>query len=301
MCHPSGLSLVVWAYGATLVELRVPNAAGRAENVVLRLPDLAAYESSSQYVGVTLGRYARCVSGASFRLDNAVYHLPANDPPHHIHGGHLGFDRFVWDAEAGPDGDGLCVRLRRVSPEGEQGYPGTLDAQVTYRLDADALTLEYRATTTASTVVDLTCHAFWNLTGKGEIGSHELAIDAGRVLLVDERLIPVGGPVAVDGSAFDYRAPRALRDQRLDHCFVLRGSRPAAELVDPVSGRRLRVSTDQTALQTYSGDGLPRARAGLCLQPGSWPNAPNRSDFPSARLDPGGTYVHRTRYELSTL
>jgi aldose 1-epimerase len=297
----SGLCITVWTYGATLVEACVPDARGRRANVVFRLPNLASYEDRvwNEYVGSTVGRYARCIAGGRFALDGIEFELDRNAGPHHIHGGTFGFDRFVWQANADRVGNGLALRLQLERPDGDQGYPGAIAAVTTYLLEAERLTLEHRATTTASTVVALTNHAFWNLRGWGTIDDHRLTVNATHVLPVDADLVPVGAPVAVAGSPLDYTAPRPLAGRTLDHCFALDEPAWAAELADPSSGRAMRIVTDQPGLQVYTGDGLRVPRAGIALQTGAWPDSPNRPDYPSSRLDSGDVYVHRTIHEFS--
>ncbi|CAN98383.1 Aldose 1-epimerase [Sorangium cellulosum So ce56] len=297
-----GLAVTVWTYGATLVELLVPDRDGRVDNVVVRLPDLESYEDRSKnpYIGSTLGRFARAVAGGRFELDGVEHQLDRNYGRHHFHGGSIGFDRFVWSADAERRQGELALRLRLERPDGDQGYPGALSAEVTYRVDGDGrLTLDYRATTTASTIVAFTNHAFWNLAGSGTIDDHRLALNAARVLACDEELIPRGPPAGVAGTRLDYRAPRQIGDARIDDCFVLDDPTWAAELFEPSTGRRMRVVTDQPGLAVYSGDGLAGPRAGLCLQTGAFPDAPNRADFPSARLDPGMTHRHSTTHAFS--
>lgn len=297
----NGLSITVWTYGATLIEVLVPDRRDQLTNVVVRLPDLSSYEDRAKnpYLGATLGRFARCVAEGRFRLDDTYYQLDCNYGRHHFHGGTIGFDRFVWDADAEAHDGQLSLRLRLDRPDGDQGYPGAISAEVIYRVDRNArLTFEYSATTTVSTIVALTNHAFWNLSGSGTINQHQLAINSTRALVVDDELIPVDGPASIVGTRLDYSTSRTISDDQLDHCFVLDDLRWAAELFDPSSGRLMRVSTDQPGLATYSADGYALRRAGLCFQTGAWPDAPNHPDYPSSRLDPGMTYRHHTTHEF---
>jgi aldose 1-epimerase len=297
-----GLAITVWTYGATLIEVLVPDRGGHVDNVVVRLPDLVSYEDRTKnpYLGATLGRYARCIAGGRLRLDELDYQLDCNYGRHHIHGGPIGFDRFVWDADAERKADQVSLRLRLDRPDGDQGYPGALSAVTFYRVHSDGrLTFEYRATTTASTVVALTNHAYWNLAGSGTINDHRLVLNAARVVLVDDELIPVGSPVGVADIRLDYSTPRPIADDQLDNCFVLDDPTWAAELFDPASGRVMRVLTDQPGVQVYSADGFTEPRAGLCLQTGAWPDSPNHADYPPSRLDPGTTYRHHTTHEFS--
>lgn len=297
-----GLAITVLTYGATLVRVAVPDRYERTENVVRRLAGLSDYDrEDGNYVGATVGRYARVIADSRMLLDGVEYRVAPNVGRHHFHGGSIGFDRYVWDASHAVHPDELALHLRLESPHGDQGYPGTLSAETIYTVDRTGrLTFEHKATTTASTVVALTNHAYWNLSGSGGVNDHVLTLNAPRVLTTDAELIPVGSPVMVSGTALDYTTPRRIGDDRLDHCFTLDDPSWAAELLDPNSGRAMRVTTNQPGLAVYTGDGLGRPRSGLSLQTGAWPDAPNRSDYPSPRLDPGSTYYHRTCHEFSS-
>lgn len=270
--------------------------------MAVRLPSLASYEDRRRnpYVGAVLGPYCRSVRDGQFRLDGITYRLDCNEDGHHLHGGPLGLDRFVWQAEAGLDRGVPAVRLSIRRPAGDQGYPGALCIAVTISAFPDGrLTLEYEATTTAATIVSLTSHAFWNLGG-GTVDGHQLAVNAEKSVVLDEELIPLpGSPMPVDGTRLDFRSARALADQKLDNFFVLEDPAWAAELHDPRSGRKLRIVTDQPGLGVYTGERLSPPRAGICLQTSGWPDAPNRPDFPSCRLDPGHAYRQRTTYAFS--
>ncbi|WP_235034827.1 aldose epimerase family protein [Streptomyces sp. SLBN-115] len=303
----NGMEVVVWTYGATLVEVRVPGRGGRQENVVHRLPTLADYEdrATNAYVGATVGRFCRNVAHGRFALDGTWHLLDRNEGQHHLHGGTYGFDRLVWTATTSRTEEHVSLMLTVNSPRGDQGYPGGLHAETVYRLGRKpVLTIGFRATTTAPTIVGLTNHAFWNLSGtdtqRAVDGQHVL-VNAGRVLEFAEEQIPVPGPPApVAGTALDLTSGESIGGVRLDNFYVLDDPAScAADLHDPSSGRHLRITTDQKGMGVYTGDGLAPSRAGLCLQPGPWPDAPNRPDFPSARLDPGHTYTSTTRYAFS--
>ena len=300
LANGAGLHVEVWSWGATLVEVRTPGRDGRLANVVLRLPDLATYRDRARnpYVGSTIGRYCRCVADGRLLLNGTRYQLDRNDGRHHVHGGGEGFDRRVWAAEAGRDGDAVAVTFTLDSPDGDQGYPGALRAECTYRVDdADRLTIEYRATTSATTVVGLTNHAFWNLAGHGTVDSHLLRLNADRFVPFDEDLIPLPGPPRpVADGPLDYRRPRVLGSAAIDNFFPLDDPSLAAELHHPDSGRLLRVTTDEPGIGVYTGDGYPTPRAGICLETGAWPDAPNRPDFPSVVLEPHEVYHRRTTY-----
>lgn len=295
-------AVTVWTYGATLVETLVADRNETLANVVVRLPDLSEYENgaANQYVGATLGRFARCIANGRFVLDGVEHSLDRNCGAHHFHGGTIGFDRFVWRAEAGRDGDALTVRLRHESPDGDQGYPGMISAEVEYRANADGvLSISFNARTSKSTVVALTNHAYWNLAGGGVVDPMILRVGASRVVESDDDHIPTGQFREVEGTAEDFVRARPIADARIDACFMLDAPQHAAELYHPESGRLMRVSCDQPGLAVYSGDGLATPRAGICLQTGALPDAPNRPEFPSARLDPPDVYRHTVSYAFS--
>ncbi|MGH8931689.1 MAG: aldose epimerase family protein [Egibacteraceae bacterium] len=297
------LAITVWTYGATLVEVLVPDRDGRIGNVALRLPDLASYQDRARdaYVGATIGRFCRGVAGGRFQLNGTEHALDRNEGTHHFHGGSIGFNRYVWAAEAETSDDRLSLHLRLDSPDGDQGYPGAVSVTAVYTVDRQGhLTFEYTASTTASTILGLTNHAFWNMAGAGTVNNHLLALNATRVVTFDDELIPVHGPPrTVTGTRLDYSRPRRLAEERLDNFFVLDDPNWAAQLADPATGRVMRVTTDQPGIGVYSADHYFLPRAGLCLETGAWPDAPNRRDFPSARLDPGQRYRHRTTHEFS--
>jgi aldose 1-epimerase len=212
----------------------------------------------------------------------------------------VGFDQHVWSGHAFELADSVGVRFVLVSPDGDQGYPGTLTAEATYELDRHgALTLELTARTTATTVVSMTGHMFWNLAGQGVIDDLTLTLAATKVLAVGPDQVPLPGAPVVAGRELDFSHARSLRGCSIDRYFVLDELGWAATVRDPAGGRALRIETDQPGMGVYTGERLAVARSGLCLQPSAWPDAPNRPDFPTARLDPGAVYRHRTTYRLS--
>lgn len=306
----NGLEATVLAYGATLMRLRAPDARGRLGDVVLGFDDPRAYAGLHPYLGGIVGRYANRIAHARFALDGRVHALVANEGPHCLHGGAIGFDRVVWEAASRGE---TAVELRHRSVAGDQGFPGTLDARVVYRLEADALHVEMRATSDAPTVVSLTSHAYWNLEDGGAttVRTHRLAIAAQRYTPVDASNVPTGEIAPVAGTRFDFRSPRAI-DGDYDHNFALDDAPRdgvAARLVAPGSGRCLVLRTTLPGLQLYTGtcfdghrsfrDGVRTPRSGaVALEAQHFPNAPNEPRFPSARLDPGGVYDHRVVYEL---
>jgi aldose 1-epimerase len=323
LANAHGLEVRVITYGATLVSLETPDRNGRLDDLVLGYHDLAGYLRDTSYFGGTIGRYANRIAGGRFDLDGRTYRLATNDGPNHLHGGLRGFHTALWDAEpfAAPDRVGL--RLRHLSPDGDEGYPGNLAVVVEYALTAaDELVIDYTATTDRATPVSLTHHSYFNLAGAGggDVLAHRLAIDADHFTPVDGRRIPDGSLAPVAGTPLDFRSltPIGARidddHEQLrgahgyDHNFVLRsggaGLAHAARVEDPRSGRSLDIWTTEPGLQFYSGNYLHgevgkggRAygrRHGLCLEPQRFPDSPNRPQFPSCILRPGGEYRSRT-------
>ncbi|KQT88187.1 aldose epimerase family protein [Aurantimonas sp. Leaf443] len=330
--HSSGLFVRVLAFGATLQSFCAPDRDGRFADIVLGYDGADLYEAQPQFFGASVGRYANRIAGARFELDGRAVTLEANDGANHLHGGRSGFDRRLWEIAGIEQGETPAVVLRRISPDGEGGYPGTLETEATYRLTGPCeLTVTYRATSDAPTIVNLTNHAFFNLHGATAGRSaldHDLRLDASRFLPVDGGWIPTGEMRDVAGTPFDFRdfhtLGERLRDGRdaqmrvgrgYDHDFVLDGPsggapRRAATLREPASGRRLTLSTTEPGLQVYSGNYLDatvtgkggtiyRQGDGLCLEPQRHPDTPNQPALGSARLSPGETYRHVSVYDVT--
>ena len=291
-----GLEVRAISYGGIIVSLVVPDRHGRPANVVLGHDSLAAYLHDSRYLGAIVGRYANRIAHARFTLDGVTYRLAANNGPNHLHGGLEGFDKVVWQATPVEEDDRAGIVLSYTSPDGEEGYPGTLDAQVTYALtERNELTVDYRATSDKATPVNLTQHSYFNLAGAGDVSGHLLQIHADAMTPVDEALIPTGAIAPVADSRFDFRSPLAVGSRGIDYDqnFVVNrsGSGPthAARLVEPASGRTLDVHTTEPGLQLYTG-----ARQALCLETQHFPDSPNQPGFPSTILRPGTEYRSRT-------
>ncbi|MFC4057648.1 aldose epimerase family protein [Planomonospora corallina] len=292
----------VLTLGATVQSLELPDGT----DVVLGLPTVDDYLTRSRYFGAVVGRYGNRIAGGRFTLDGVEYRLPLNNNGHSLHGGLAGFDKRVWRAE--PDGE-RAVRLTYVSEDGEEGYPGTLTASVTYTLtDRDELRIDYRATTDAPTVLNLTNHSYFNLAGGGDVLGHVVTLEADHYLPVDEGKIPLPGePAPVAGTPYDFTRPAAV-GARLegcyDHCYVLRPG-GVMRVVEPVSGRAMEVTTTEPGVQFYTGhmlDGVatPYGRyAGLCLETQHFPDSPNRPDFPSTVLRPGQEHTSVTAYRFT--
>ncbi|MEV7191323.1 aldose epimerase family protein [Streptomyces sp. NPDC093510] len=305
----AGVRVRVLAYGGIVQSVEVPDRSGRVAPVALGFEGLDGYLGHpGPYFGALVGRYANRIAGASFVLDGHTYSLARNNGPNALHGGGRGFDKQVWDAEAVGE---YGVRLSRVSPDGEEGYPGRLAVSATYTLDGSgALRIAYEATTDAPTVVNLTNHTYWNLAGAGAGSAlgHRVRIDASRLTPVDGGGIPTGEYEDVAGTRFDFRETRGA-GPGYDHNYVLdkgvtAGPVEVAALSDPGSGRVLTVSTTEPGLQLYTADhfapDLPFAPGGgIALETQHFPDSPNRPRFPSTVLRPDGVYRSETVYGFS--
>lgn len=300
-----GTRVRVLTYGGILQSAEVPDRDGVRGPVALGLPDLAAYEEfSGPYFGALVGRYANRIAGAGFVLDGTDVRVTPNEGPNQVHGGPRGFDKRVWDAREVPDG--VCLSL--VAEDGEEGFPGRLAVSVTYGLEpGGALRIDYRATTDAPTVVNLTNHTYWNMAGADGTSAlgHELRIAAGAITPVDGDSLPTGELSPVGGTRFDFREPKAV-GAGYDHNYVLDGSPAdgvAAELYAPASGRVLTVRTTEPGMQLYTADhfeGRPFGPcAGIALETQHFPDSPNRPEFPSTVLRPGEEFNSTTVYGFS--
>jgi aldose 1-epimerase len=309
----------VATFGATLVSLDVFVGAGRRTHAVLGLDSLAGYESpSNPYLGGVIGRCANRIAGARFSLDGREHALSANEGRHHLHGGARGFDRRVWRVTAA---SGEALELAYASRDGEEGYPGAVEALASYALTPDALVGRLAATAAAATPLNLTQHSYFNLAGRGTILDHELELRASRYVAVDGELIPTGELLAVAGGPYDFRAPRRVGERLAelagspargyDVCYALDrdGAGHAARLRDPASGLVLELSTNQPGLQLYSGQHLrpldgERGRglapfAGLCLEAQGFPDAVHQAAFPPQILRPGERYENVTTWRFA--
>jgi aldose 1-epimerase len=301
----AGVRVRVLSYGGIVQSVEVPDRVGRTANVVLGFADLDGYLTHPEpYLGALIGRYANRIAHARFPLDGVTYPLAPNNAPNSLHGGERGFDKRVWEVEPVEHG----LRLSRVSPDGEEGFPGRLEVSATYTLQASgALRIAYEAVTDAPTVVNLTHHGYFNLGGPGSggAGGHELRLAASRYTPVDADLIPTGVAEVAD-TRFDFRTARKA-GAGYDHNFVLdKGVTDTpvevAELHDPASGRVLTVATTEPGLQVYTADHLGEPFApgdGIALETQHFPDSPNRPEFPSTELRPGGVYRSETVYGFS--
>lgn len=302
---PNGTTASVIGYGAAVRILGVPAPEG-LRTVVLGHPDLAGYQHNPDYVGTTAGRYANRIGGGRFTLDGRSYQLGLNEKGRtHLHGGFRGFSHRPWRLV---EADATSATFERISPDGEEGYPGTLTARCTYALVPPAtLRVTMTATTDAPTIVSLAHHSYFTLSPGRSVLDHHLAIHAGHYTPVDDDLIPTGDIAPVAGTPFDFRQARKMADgPRLDHNFVLDGAtdadglRPAATVT--ANGLQLACHTTAPGLQVYDGRvlGAPfHEHAGFCLEPQFFPDAPNHPAFPSPVLRPGEVYRQVTEYRFS--
>ena len=326
-----GMEVQAITYGAIITSIKVPDRSGTIADVALGFdaPDTYWAEPTPPFFGAVVGRYGNRIAKGKFTLDGKTYSLAINNAPNTLHGGNKGFDKQVWNVAIKEDAAGSSAIFSRTSPDGEEGYPGTLQARVTYTLtEKNELIVDYHATSDKATPVNLTQHTYFNLAGEGSgtILDHELTIDAERYTPVDETLIPTGELALVQGTPFDFRKataigariaeshPQLKNGKGYDHNWVLnRGGAAlhhAAQLRDPKSGRTLDVATTEPGLQFYSGNfldgtikgkgGKPYVlRSGLCLETQHYPDSPNKPLFPSTILQPGKTYESRTVFTFS--
>lgn len=314
----------VLTLGATVHRMVVGCGDGERRNVVLGHPDLAERRASGDYIGGTIGRYANRIAGGRFTLDGDEVRVGTHDRGNSLHGGPDGFDLRVWDVVSHTSDE---VVLSLVSPDGDQGFPGTVTATVRYRVRAEAVGVEMEATTDAPTVVNLTNHAYLQLDGEGTgtVDDHLLTVEADAYTPVDDTGIPLGDHAPVEGTPFDLRTPTRIGDavraehpqvvaaRGIDHNYVVRGSglRPAAVLASPRTRTCVELWTDQPGVQVYTGNVLDGSRRGtgggryrqgdgIALEPQLFPDSPNRPDWPSAVLRPGETYRSRMEWRFGT-
>lgn len=333
LANATGAKVAILSFGAMIQELWVPGRDGECVNVVLGFANLDGYIAKNPHFGSVLGRLANRLRGASFELDGATYNVTANKAPHSAHGGARPFDRYVWLPEV-VEVDGVPgVRLTHISPDGDEGYPGELTASATYSLSADnALRLDYHATTTKPTVVNLTNHSYFNLAGEGSgtVEDHLLQLDCDQFTMTDGDQIPTGQLGEVEGTGLDFRTARrigdALRDasdpeirtaRGVDHNFVVNRPTPddtsltrAAWLMDPASGRVMETWTTEPGVQVYTGNSLDGSLTGhsgrlyrqgdaVCFETQHFPNSPNEPSFPTVVLRPGEDLRSTTIYRFS--
>ena len=321
LTNANGLVAKITNYGTIVTELHVPDRKGRVGDIALGFDELGPYLKRHPYFGCTVGRVANRISKARFTLDGKTYSLAANNGPNHLHGGLKGFDKVVWKAEPQP---GAAVKFTYTSPDGEEGYPGTLAVAVIMTLtDANELSLDYTATTDKPTPVNLTNHSYFNLAGEGVVLDYEIMIPAEYYTPSDDALIPTGEIKPVKDTPMDFTAPRPIGSRfaqltktpiGYDTNYVLKahdkGMALAARVYEPASGRVMEVHTTEPAIQFYTSNFLDgsltgkrgvgyRQYAALCLEAQHFPDAVNQPGFPSIILRPGQTYRQTTVHKFS--
>lgn len=330
LTNAHGLVAKITNYGGIMTELHVPDRDGQLGDILLGYDNLDGYLEVTPYFNALIGRYGNRIGDATFELDGKTYELAQNDGGNTLHGGVKGYDKVVWKAR--PLAGRAALELSRLSPDGEEGYPGNLEVKVVYELsDDNALIITYEAETDAPTVVNLTQHNYYNLrgVGRGNVLDHELTIDADFYTPVDGGLIPTGEIAPVAGTPMDFTRPKPIGSRLeadfeqlalgggYDHNWVLNKDPSgneltlAARLYEPITGREMEVWTTEPGLQFYGGNFLDgtitgkggavyQYRYGLCLETQHFPDSPNHPHFPSTRLDPGETYRSQTIYKFKT-
>jgi len=322
--NTQGSRVQIINYGAIVTSLIIPDRTGKPTDVVLGYDTLGGYETDAAYLGAVVGRYGNRICNGRFALDGHTYTLATNNPPNHLHGGPQGFHQVIWQAEPL---DEKSLRLTHTSPDGHEGYPGTLTAQVTYTLTEDnALKIAYHATTDQTTIVNLTNHSYFNLTGSGTILDHILTLNASHFTPVDNTLIPTGKIQSVQNTPFDFTHPTRIgerinaQDEQIqfgggyDHNWVIdnwqKTSQHIATVHAPQSGLTMKVSTTEPGVQFYTGNFLDgtivgkqgqtyNKRSGFCLETQHFPDSPNQPTFPTTQLTPDQTYQSETTYQFS--
>ena len=317
----NGVEVSIINYGGIITSIKAPNKKGVYENIVLGYDSLAQYIETSPYFGAIVGRYGNRIANGQFSLDGKEYSLAKNNGPNSLHGGLKGFDKVVWNAATISNDDSVSLVLRYLSKDMEEGFPGNLETTVTYTLNSDnKLDIVYEATTDKKTIVNLTNHSYFNLSGSIDknILDHQLQIDADSLVPVDEFMIPTGEIAMVENTPFDFRMFKAIGDDidadneqlklgsGYDHCWVLNNQNEGFRLIATVyhesSGRKLEVFSDEPGVQLYTGnhlEGLHRKRTGFCLETQHYPDSPNQLNFPSVVLKPNEKYSSQTSYKFS--
>lgn len=325
----NGSSVTFSEYGSALVSIQMPDRAGNFGDVILGYPTLDHYLEDPYYLGAVVGRFANRIGEASFQLNGSRIELTPNQPPHHLHGGLNGFNKKLWKGEILHHPEGPSLRMTCSSPDGEEGYPGTMKVSMIATMTAPGeLQVLLQAESDRETIVNLTMHPYFNLSGNGgDILDHTLQIESSAYLELDRDGIPTGADKPVVGSPFDFRSARRIGERieddsqpmawagGYDHCFIWRnGARELkrlAQVEEAVSGRTMELFSTALGVQFYSGNFLGvdapspaveryKPREGFCLEPQAWPDAPNHASFPDVVLHPGELYSHRIVYRFGT-
>lgn len=324
LTNSHGNTVQLTNYGAIIVSINVPGRDGKPTNINAGFDKLEGYLERHPYFGATVGRFCNRIAKGKFSIEGKEYSLAINNGPNHLHGGEVGFDKLVWDAEEVKSDNSVAIRFHVLSPDGQEGYPGNLDTTAIYSWDNDnRLSFQFLATTDKPTVLNLTNHAYMNLggPGSGKVTEHQLQISSDKYLAVDDTLIPTGQYTPVEGTPLDFRKAHAIGERisqlvatsGYDHCFVLNGEagklRPCAIVVDPKSGRALEITTTQPAVQLYTGNhlgGTPsnagyKQHEAFCLETQHYPDAPNKPEFPTTLLKPGQKFDQTTVFRFYTV
>ncbi|MBD3419609.1 MAG: galactose-1-epimerase [Chitinivibrionales bacterium] len=329
LTNTNGIEIDITNYGGIVTRLVTPDKNGQQADIVLGYSDFESYLKATPYFGSLIGRFGNRINAGKFTLNGRQYTLNCNENGRHLHGGNVGFDKVIWDAQPAKQEDSCSLKLRYISPDGEEGYPGTLTTDVEYKLtNNNELVIAYTATTDIDTVLNLTHHSYFNLAGdgSGDIFDHVAEVNASRFAPVDDNLMPTGDLLPVKETPFDFTSPARLGEVihadheqlkivggGVDHSFALDkhgdALAPAAIVTEPTSGRTLEVETTEPALQFYTGnmlDGTLAGKAGaiyakhtgFCMEAQHYPNSPNRPEFPSTVLKPEETYKQVTLYRF---
>lgn len=327
LVNPNGMRVGILDFGGIIQSIEVPDRSGALGDVALGFNQLEPYLTDSTYIGALVGRYANRIAEGKFTLDGQSYALDVNNGPNHLHGGIEGFDKRLWSAHTECTADEAALILSLVSADGDQGFPGEVSIEVRYALSADnALTMTIAGSTTAATVLNMTQHSYFNLSGEADVGNHRVQIKASQYTPVNSNLIPTGELSSVKGTPFDFLDFHAIGDRieaeheqlsigaGYDHNYVLEKQKLgqlqlAASAKSDVTGRLLELYTTEPGLQFYTGNFLDggqegkvgpiNRRSGFCLEPQHFPDSPNQPQFPSVTLRPGEQYYSKTIFKFS--
>ncbi len=328
LTNSNGAEVKITNYGGIVTSFKVPDKEGKFEDVVLGYDSLSGYLEATPYFGAIIGRYGNRIAQAKFTLDGQEYSLAQNNGENTLHGGLIGFDKVVWEVEEIQTNEDVGLRLKYLSRDMEEGYPGNLEVEVIYTLDNEnAFKIDYKATTDKKTVINLTHHSYFNLKGKidSNILGHQITINASRFIPVDGNLIPTGELMDVANTPFDFIQPKAIGERidedneqlklgiGYDHCWVIDRENDdlilVASAMEPASGRVMEVYSTEPGIQLYTGNFLDGTitgkdgavyehRFGFCLETQHYPDSPNKPEFPSTVLEPGDTYETSTVYKF---
>ena len=315
-----GVEVKILNFGGIITSIKTPDKSGHIENITLGHNSLQHYIDDNSYLGAIIGRYGNRIANGKFILEGVLYTLAKNNPPNHLHGGHMGFNKRIWEATSKINKDSVTLTLNYVSKDMEEGFPGNLYTTISYSLTSEnSLEIVYKAKTDKKTIINLTNHAYFNLSGSfsNDILDHQLQINATKMLPIDEFLIPTGDMALVENTPFDFRTFKPIGkdidvdNKQLnlglgyDHCWCLnnpnKGVRKIASAYHKKSGRLLEVFSDQPGVQFYTGNhlnGKHQFRTGFCLETQHYPDSPNHKNFPSVELKPNEIYTSNTSYKF---